>query len=576
MTVTQIGLLLASINSFLFLFFFITDSYPLFLIIIHIVSLILFWSWIINRTTCSLFFKKNRWDIAIMILIFIAGLAIRLYRVDQITPGMWGDEVGYAILGEQVVDAHMLTPFTPDLFAPPTPFFYIIGWTVKTLGRTLITVRLPALIFGALGVVMGYRLLRSIFSRKIALMGTLVMLVLYHHLIISRFAYEMSAAVFFEFLTIFFLYRAYRSDDLRDYTGTVFSLAAGLYSYVAFRTNAIAFMVVVTLLILRRKDHLLQNIIRLGLVYVLFFVSLTPWLAFSLRHPDHVMARAKAISVFHQGFSAQRTITEILGSARNSLGMFFITGDPNPRQNPSHVAMYDPVFVSISLIGVWYLVRKQKKLAIAGLFFMIPSFVNDIFSIELFPEFHFAGTGHPSATRVLGLIPIMIVFFSAGFSFLERVSFFNKGKGRYIGWIISGSLVAITVFINWRLYFNQPPSEFIYKANKVQMIDAVTFINRAATFNTFTVAMSDSIFNDQRVQYFSDPKVKRISLKPESGEITIDQIPLGIYTLIDTSTAPVLSEKLIQGKFQREHNLEVNGIPTVWKTVNTLIVFRKG
>ena len=569
-------LLLLGIHIPLFLYFFFTDTYPLIFIAIHLLCLAFLYFWTLKPDTSRLLRKKYAPDICIIAILFFVALAIRLYRVDQITPGMWGDEVGYAKLGERLVDSGTFTPFSDDLFAPPTPFLYILGWTVKLLGRSLVTVRLPAVVFGALGVAAAYAFLRTIFHRSLALSGAIILLVLHQHIVLSRLTYEMTATVFFEFLSLLYIYRMYKTASVRDGMAAVLFLGAGLYTYLGFRTTAVFLFLLITILVLSRRTLMKEKLKYLFILYAVLFLSVVPWLSFSLRHPAHVLARAQSVSVFHQNFSSERLVKEILGNTKMSLGMFWNNGDPNPRYNPSRSAMYDPIFAGIAALGLVYLLRKHKSLAYAGLFLMIPSLVNDIFSVELFPEFHYYGTGHPATARVLGLLPILLFFFVSGLNAIAKLPFLRTNTHRILVHTLLGVIVIAACFVNWNLYFNQKPNQFIYYANGVPALDVVAFLNRAGAYNTPAVAMSSKLADDQRVQYFSDPRVARIPLVITKDETSIDVIPVGIYTLIYTNTSPVLARELTDQEFQQKNHLEVRALPpNPWNVVDTLIVYRK-
>jgi hypothetical protein len=88
--------------------------------------------------------------------------------------------------------------------------------------------------------------------------------------------------------------------------------------------------------------------------------------------------------------------------------------------------------------------------------------------------------------------------------------------------------------------------------------------------------MSSKLFNDQRVQYFSDPRVSLIPLDITKDETSVDVIPVRTYTLIDTSSSPALAHELADQEFQQKYHLEVRALPpSPWNVVYTLIVYRK-
>jgi hypothetical protein len=565
--------ILFGINLGLFFWFYFTDGYPFFLVIINILSLLIITFKILRNISIHTFLKTHTVDVAIIFLLCILAFVIRIYKVDTITPGMWGDEVGYAKIGERLVDAKKFVPFSDDLFAPPTPFLYLVGFTVQTFGRTLVTVRLWGIIFGALCVPALYMLLRTLLTRKFALPGSALLLVLYHHIIISRFAYEMSAGVFFEILTMTFLILLSKTKRIEYVYATALSLAGAMYTYLAFRTHAVFVIGILAFVIWREKEILIHKVRNFSVFCIILFIALVPWISFSVRHPAHVMARAKAISVFHQNLPSQEVLKEIWGSTKLSLGMFLFTGDPNPRQNPSQQTMYDILIVCMSVVGCIYLFRKNKPLGIALIFLMIPSFINDIFSIELIPEFHYYGTGHPSATRTLGLIPIMMVFCSFGYyalyQFMERMKFAEPIRIFILILLIGGSM-----YFNWSWYYAQPPSRYLYEANEVRRIDAALFANHAAKLGEKTIAISKSLLDDQRVSYFIDKSLIVIPLDIKNTETSIDVIPRQVYTIFDTRTAKALDAFLINPQFVKDQSLIIRAIPTQWPEVDTLIIYR--
>jgi len=569
-------LLVFSLNFCVFCWFLITDVYPIALVGINASSIIGIVFMILRGQSIRKFLRNHLVDVGIVFTLFILAFAIRIYKIDVITPGMWGDEVGYAKIGERLVDAKKFVPFSDDLFAPPTPFLYLIGFTVKTLGRSMVTVRLWGVIFGALGVSALYILLCSIFTRRFALMGSALILVLYHHMIISRFAYEMTAGVFFEILTLLFLYESWKTKRAEHLLASALTIAGALYTYLAFRTHAIVIFVIVVLIIWKIKQSTKDKLTNLAIFCIVLFIALVPWFSFSIRHPDHVMARAKAISVFHQNLPASEVMKEIWGSTKLSLGMFLVTGDPNPRQNPSmQTSMYDLSVVGMSIVGCIYLFKKNKPIALALLILMIPSFVNDIFSIELIPEFHYYGTGHPSATRTLGLIPLMMVLCTFGYYAIDRALELFCGFPGKTRVFILGSIVGISMYFNWVWYFQQPPSKYLYNANMVRMIDAANFANLAAKNGEKTIALSKSLLNDQRVDYFIDRSLNILPLDINETETSVDVIPRLTYTLIDVRTAKSLAKELIDPKFAEMNSLTVRAIKTQWPEVDTLIVYKQ-
>jgi hypothetical protein len=348
----------------------------------------------------------------------------------------------------------------------------------------------------------------------------------------------------------------------------------GLSTYLAFRTYALAFLGLLCVVAYQKSHDIRKTLALLAVTAIPLFIILTPWISFSLRHPAHVMARAKAVSIFNQNLPQTEVLKELWASSKLSFGMFLFTGDPNPRQNPSQQTMYDVFTVAAAGVGILFLFSKNKPLALAILILMIPSFVNDIFSCEFFPEFHYYGTGHPSATRTIGLIPLMLMLSTFGWYALDRMTFrsFHPSTAKRTGIIIC--LLVISGYINWSWYFQQPPSRFIYEANQVRMIDALTFANRAANLGETKIAMSKSFLNDQRMAYFINRNLTVIPIDIATDDASLAVIPTRVYTLLDVRTNPALDKELMKQDVVQQNNLIVRAIPTQWNFIDTLIVYR--
>jgi hypothetical protein len=135
-------------------------------------------------------------------------------------------------------------------------------------------------------------------------------------------------------------------------------------------------------------------------------------------------------------------------------------------------------------------------------------------------------------------------------------------------------LVGISIYFNWHWYFGQAPSKYLYEANKVRMIDAVNFANRAAKFGEKKIAISKSLLDDQRVSYFIDRSLTVIPLDISQTETSIDVIPRQVYILFDTRSAKALDAFLIDPQFVESQSLVIRVIPTQWPEVDTFIIYR--
>ena len=185
---------------------------------------------------------------------------------------MWGDEVGYGVIGETIIESQAFKPFTYDIFAPPSPYMYLIGWTVRTFGRSMVSLRFWSVFFGALSVPLLYLFFKYSLHAKAALLASVIFLTLYHHLIVSRFTYEMSIGIFFEILTLFSLYFAWKKKTLSSYILVLFSICFVLYTYLALRTFAVAAFILLLGIVVSKKGLVVTKITQIVALCLLLAV----------------------------------------------------------------------------------------------------------------------------------------------------------------------------------------------------------------------------------------------------------------------------------------------------------------
>lgn len=542
-----------AVNVIFFFIFYLTQKFPTPAILIHILTLIFLSLWVVNPKKIYSFIQKNRLDLVLIACLFLLALMLRLYKVEVITPGMYGDEVTIAIAGEQVLSSHEFVPFVDVNYGHPTPLLYLEGISTNLFGRTLAAVRLPSILFGVMNVILFYIFLRLFFKRQIAFAVSLILIFSYPHVAVSRLTYEITASLFFQILAVIFLYLAYKTNNVRYYVGTGLALGAGLYTYVGFRTFTIGLLLVSFVLLMKKKDIVKNKIVYVLLIIVTLFISAAPLLSYSLSHSDSVLARAKSLSVFGQNLPRDEVIKEIQGATTRLSYVFFPTGDPNPRANPSAVSMFDIVTTIVSLVGLIFLFRINRNLFFISLFLLITSIVNDIFSLERIPEFHYYGLGHPNTLRVAGIIPIVYFWFAYGMQAIKEFFYKISGQFYHIAFVV---VISIILLFNWFSYFSQDSIHqrfylYNYEFNGVRMLNIASVINKSSVKEVY---LSLSFLTDSRVAYFSRRNAILKTFKPTSAEQAISGIQSRELTILDPRLDKNLAQALVD-KSQRQSNL---------------------
>jgi len=543
------------INFLLFLFFVITNSYPFFAVLINIISVLALGYLITPHTITPPMHKLKRFDSITLVCLFFFALILYLYNIDTITPGIQNDELSIAQASEKILSASQFLPFIPLNLGHPTPLLYLTGLSIKVLGRTLLAIRLPYAFFGALSVASFYVLLRLFFNKSVSTSAALLLLFSYPFIILSRLAYEVTPAIFFEILTGIFLFLAWKRKTLRYFIAVGLTLGLGLYTYLGFRLFAGAAFLLITCIIYKTAAVKKERIKLILITVASFFIVSVPLLSYSVMHVQDIMARTASLSPLNQDFSPMETVTEVAANVGRLSGLFFMgdptvgpNGDTNFETNPSDVSMFDIGTFIFFLIGLSYIFKYDKKLFFVVILFGIAALANDILVIIKIPEaMHPYGVGHPNTLRIAEIIPV--IYFTVAYG-LSRMNPSFKMTSEKINFspVIYIFLAGI-IIRNWYIYFQQPTdapySYWIDKYNGVYVMNLVNLINK----NHITeVGISPTFSSDPRFTYFIKNGVQIKSYNPPNYTDAITLASENQLTIFDPENNKQLALQLLQNQ----------------------------
>jgi hypothetical protein len=287
----------------------------------------------------------------------------------------------------------------------------------------------------------------------------------------------------------------------------------------------------------------------LAILLISLFISTAVLSNYAVVHWDKFWQRVPALSVFGRHLPAKDVEGEIFGSIKNDAGLFILSGDPNPRYNPSGVPLYDPISSVLILSGLAFLFFKQRKLFYIFLFLSLPVIVNEIFAIEIFPEFHYYGTGHPNSLRISGFIPLFYVLM--GFA-LEALDSLLTEINEQFSNIVLIFICIFTIALNLYFYFGQQsinPAFFMYnyRFGDAYMQDIVKFINNK---NIHEIYVQKPFINGNTYLFLN----KNITLRPideKDVQTTLDLIAASKVVIVNEVVSTVLDtdyfSKLAEG-----------------------------
>ncbi|MCI0476047.1 MAG: glycosyltransferase family 39 protein, partial [Anaerolineales bacterium] len=384
-------------------------------------------------------------EILIVSAILLLAAFLRVYRLDQLPPGLHYDEAFNATMAHRVLTG-IERPifFTEDLTEEPLAI-YVTALAFALFGETTWTIRFVSALAGIATVAALHALARALFqSRVTAALAALTLAILYWHVNFSRLGMEPIFTPLMLTLAFAFLWKGIARGEeqgarhasrpsLLALSGTFF--AATLYTYKAALFVPILFAAFVGLEILIDRKFWAQNgrglVILVG-VAILVFAPLGIYL---VTHPEQFFERPNAVAS-----SGAATIAD---SALKVAGMFFVQGDSNPRSNLPERPALDPFLALGFSIGIAICLARFRRDASARFLLLwlivmsLPSILTDFAphfgrtlavtpALALIIAFGFASLFQHRTTYQLPLTLVLI----AGFAF----SAFSTARDYFFVW----------------------------------------------------------------------------------------------------------------------------------------------
>ena len=204
----------------------------------------------------------------IIIFVFILVLAIflRFWNLAKVPPSPDWDEAtigwnAYSILKTGKDEYGVKFPLTFrsfDDYKPPL-YFYLTIPPIIIFGVNLLAVRLASAIFGVIGVIGVYFLIKILFKKEnLALLSMFFMAISPWHLQFSRIAFEANVALAWEILgTVFFLKAMEKKKFLLFFSALFFGLA--LYTYHSARVFVPFIVFLLTITYFKRLLEIKKN-----------------------------------------------------------------------------------------------------------------------------------------------------------------------------------------------------------------------------------------------------------------------------------------------------------------------------
>jgi 4-amino-4-deoxy-L-arabinose transferase-like glycosyltransferase len=304
----------------------------------------------------------SRRAVGAALIVGAVAAGFRLHHLASIPPGLHHDE---AVNGLDIlVTIPRQHPIFFELNNGREPLFiYLQALVVSLLGPTTYALRLTSALVGTLTVLATYWLAREWYGRRVALLAGLGLAASFWYVDLSRVGLRAVAAPLFLTLGLLFFWRGLRTGQLLGFVLAALSFGLDLYTYSSARVIPLLAVAIVVWELARNWRGLLRRWLGLVVGVLVTVAVLAPLGAYFVGHPEFLINRADQVWIFNPNPSIEGERVTFPVNLRRTLGMFFLRGDENPRQNLPGRPVFDPIaapFFGLGLgLTLWQALRSR-------------------------------------------------------------------------------------------------------------------------------------------------------------------------------------------------------------------------
>ena len=377
-----------------------------------------------------------------VVVILVFATALRLFKLGQLPPGLYLDEVLYGLdaysiinTGKDIYGYFLPLAFQSSGYYPPL-FTYLLAPLFLIFPLTTLVVRLPTVLSGIAAIVATYFLARKLFNREVAVASIFILAFLPWHIHLSRVAFLGSFGISFLIFASYLFLQKHTTLSL---------IVFGLSTHIHYGYKLLAPALFIILLLLHRK-----RINWIG--YIVVAVTLASHLI-SIRY-NNALFRVNELSLAN----LPQIFSQYL--AAFSPRFLFISGDHNPLLNPWGRGQLPLIFIPLLILGFYQLryFKVSSRLLILSWLLLAP-----------LPS-ALAGQGAHAVRNSPMLIPLILIT-AAGIT-----TIFSKHK--LVGFLVIG-LVIFNSLSFLRFYthnypfaqlWGQPQRDFVNRLDPSQFL----------------------------------------------------------------------------------------------------------
>ncbi|MFL5734786.1 MAG: PA14 domain-containing protein [Chloroflexia bacterium] len=292
-------------------------------------------------------------EIAIIVAIFLLAMAIRLYRLDDWTTGMHGDEGEAGEDAMSLLEGNPASPFGTGWFAQPNFYYWAIAICIKIFGPGMLGLRMFVLLAGSLMVLPVYGLARLWFGLRAAILAGVFLAISDVAIHFSRQEFSNITTPFFLTTGFFLFFRALRNKRMAEFVLAGYAFMLSMYFYLGGRLTPFMVAAVIIYLFLFMPLMRLPGVYkqaRLRMPGARRLAALRSALSFQARgvyqYLAHIMVLAVACFCFAGPFLAYYLVNRDILDSRTQEKLI---ANNQQRMVDQYQINHDPLYIGLRL-----------------------------------------------------------------------------------------------------------------------------------------------------------------------------------------------------------------------------------
>ncbi len=401
---------------------------------------------------------QARADLAILAGLAAAAAIVRLVMLEEIPPGIHGDEGWTGIDARRVLDEGWIGPYVISALGQPSGFLYFAAPFVKLFGNTVFAIRVVSALTGTATVLVAYLTFRVMFDRPTGAIAAFLLAVTVWHLHFSRIAFTVISWPLLEMLTLLFFFLGLKTGRWLWYGLAGLALGVGVYTYNAYPVFIIALVVVIGWLALgvaiarnrglRSDREILLLAGRMALLASIAILAALPLIRFAMDDKNDYFGHHQTISLFEQrewdSGSLSDRVELLWDGANDYFTAAFWNGEADGVDGAAYQALVDKISLILMVAGVAILLWRWRH----------PSSVTVFIMVALLPVGAIITT-QGDFRRTLGIVPFLAVLTAVPLALWWRQSEKLPSVWRYGSYSCIAIVLGLISFLNLSFYFGE-------------------------------------------------------------------------------------------------------------------------